>query len=189
MSKAIRDKAKELLGFGMPKQAVFDTIVIEHAEAKPKRIADVVRYLPTLASRERYRNLHLLLLGLIVLYGALRVAQPILAGQVDWALSYRLVSLAPIATVLLGWSVWRWQGQVFQWVGWMNLLGAPGLLKALGRLNADTSDTWPIGLSALSVGIGALALYLAHRVFAKHKVEKDPVGGPERCVFPEEAGR
>ena len=84
MSKAIRDKSQELLGFGMPKQAVFDTIVIEHPEAKPKKVADMLRYMPTQWSKERYRGMHLALLALIAASAALRILGPLMKDAIRW---------------------------------------------------------------------------------------------------------
>lgn len=187
MSKAIRNKATELIGYGLPKQVVYDTIVIEHPEAKPKKVADLLRYMPTQQARERFGKPHQALLGTIALSAALRVLRSLMEKdiQLDQATAY--LSLVPIATVLVGWSLYRWQGQVFQWVGWGNLFSGTTLLSALQDLAKGEGDPWVIVLSALSAGTGALSLYLVHRVFAKPKEEKDPLGGPSRYTFPLEA--
>lgn len=186
MNKAIRNKAKELLGFGMPKQAVFDTMVLEHPEAKPRKIAELLRYMPTQRAREKFRNAHLALLGIIAASAVLRVLRSLMEKDIQFDQSTAYLSLVPIATLLVGWSLYRWQGQVFEWVGWGNLLSATTLLKALSAAAKGDGDAWTITLSALSVGIGALALYLARSAFAKPKEEKDPLGGPVRYVFPVE---
>ena len=188
MNKAIRNKAKELLGFGMPKQAVFDTIVIEHAEAKPKKVADMLRYMPTQWAKERYRKEHLILLGLIAASALLRIIGPVLKDAIRWDMPTAYLSLVPIASLLVGWSLYRWQGQVFEWVGWGNVFSAAGLIGGLGAFVKGNGDLKSIMADALSAGIGALTLYLAHKVFAKPRVEKDPLGGPDRFVFPVEGG-
>lgn len=189
MSKAVRTKAKELLDFGMPKQVVFDALVLEHPEVKPKKIAEALRYMPTEWAKERYRTLHLALLGLIALSAVLRIAGPIWHSTIRWDMPTAYLSLVPIASVLVGWSLYRWQGQVFGWVGWGNVFSAAGLFSGLGAMTKGHGDLKSITADALSAGIGALALYLAHTVFTKPRLEKDPLGGPERFVFPEEADR
>lgn len=189
MSKVVRAKAKEYLGFGMPKQAVFDALVVEHPEVKPKRIAEVLRYMPTEWAKERYGAMHRALLGLITLSAVLRLAGPLWQNTIRWDMPTAYLSLVPIASLLVGWSIYRWQGQVFEWVGWGNVFGATGLISALGALAQGNGDLKVIVASALTAGIGALALYLAHMVFTKPKVEKDPLGGPERFVFPVEGER
>ena len=72
-TKAIQRKADELLSFGMNKQQVFDNLLLEFPVAKPKKVADLVRYRPTLWSRERYRSAHLALLALIAATALLRI--------------------------------------------------------------------------------------------------------------------
>ncbi len=188
MSKAIRRKATELLGLGMPKQAVYGIIVAEHPEAKPKKVAELLRYMPTAWSKERYGRLHMTLLGLIAASALLRIVGPVLDDAIRWDMPTAYLSLVPIASLLVGWSIYRWQGQVFEWVGWANVAGAFGLLKALRAPLNELADPVNTGSTLLSVLIGALCLYLAHQVFAKPKAEQDPLGGPQRFVFPVEGG-
>ncbi len=185
-NKAIKIKAEELLSFGIPKQQVFDNLLLQFPEAKPKKVAEVVRYMPSLMARDRFRTLHLTLLCLIAASAVLRLARPLLQGAIgpDQATAY--LSLVPIATLLLGYSMYRWQGQVFEWVGWGNAVGAFGLLNDLSELVKDGGDLWTLTGRILSVSIGGVALYLAHQVFTKPKVEKDPMTGMERVVFKEE---
>ena len=185
-NKAIRTKAEELLYFGIPKQQVFDNLLLQFPEAKPKKVAKVVRYLPSLLARERYRTLHLILLGLIAASALLRIARPLMHGTIGMDQATAYLSLVPIATVLMGYSLYRWQGQVFEWVGWGNMVGAFGLLNDLSHFVKDGGDLWTLSGRLLSVSIGGVALYLAHRVFTKPKMEKDPMTGSERAVFREE---
>lgn len=184
--KAIRKKAEELLGYGLPKQQTYDLLMAEFPEAKPKKVAELLRYMPTQQARERYRALHLALLAVIAASAALRILRPVLndAIRLDQATAY--LSLVPIATVLVGWSLYRWQGQVFEWVGWANVAGAFGMVKAWKVFLSGGSEPWNALLSVLTVAIGVLTLFLAHKVFAKPMVEKDPLGGPVRVVFREE---
>lgn len=185
--KDLKEKAKEYLDFGMPKQQVFDMLVAEFPARKPKKIADELRFIPTLAARERYGSLHRLLLAVVLAYGALRMARPMLAPDFDWSSTARLISLAPIATLLLGYSLYRWQGQMFQWVGWMNLASAFGLMGTLTGYLRGSGEHWAMALGLLSITIGALALFLAYRVFPEYKTEKDPLGQvPPRYVFVDE---
>jgi len=186
-NKAIKRKAEEHLGRGMPKRQVFDLLMAEFPEAQPKKVAEVLRYMPTLQARERYRSLHRLLMAAIALHAVLRVLRPALDADFVWADPSRIVGVVPFATLLLGYSVYRWRGQLFEWVGWMNVIGAYGAIKVLQVWQNGGGDAWRTVYSLLPVGIGALALYLAHKVFAKPKVERDPVGQrAKRYVFPEE---
>jgi hypothetical protein len=184
--KAIKRSAKEYLDSGLPKQQTFDLLMAQFPEAKPKKVAEVLRHMPTQWSKEHYRGMHWALLGLIALSAMLRIAGPVWQNTIRWDMPKAYLSLVPIASLLVGWSIFRWSGQMFEWVGWGNLFGATTLLSALGALVKGNGDPKTIVASALTAGIGTLALYLAHKVFAKPKVVKDPLGGPERVVFPDE---
>lgn len=182
-NKAAKAKAQELLGFGIPKQQVFDNLRMEFPEVKPGKLAEWLRYMPTSYAREKYRSLHLALLAIIVLSAVLRILRQVFSSGVHLDQATAYLSLVPIATLLMGWTLYRWQGQVFEWVGWGNVLGAFGLLRELQLILKDGADPWNLVGRLLSVSIGAIALYLAHKVFAKPKVEKDPLTGEKRYVF------
>ena len=189
-NKAIKAKAEELLSYGLPKQQVFDNLLLQFPEARPKKVAEVVRYMPSLPARERYRTLHLTLLGLIAASALLRLARPLMQGAIHMDQATAYLSLVPIATLLLGYSLYRWQGQVFEWVGWGNALGAFGLFNDLSHFVKDGGDPWTLSGRLLGVSIGGVALYLAYRVFTKPKMEKDPAArSPGRYVFPDEGMR
>lgn len=187
MNKAIRTKAEELLGYGMTKQQAFDTIMIEFPEARPKKLAEALRYRPTLSSKERFRNVHRALLALIAVAALLRIAGPLLQDGVRMDMATAYLSLVPIATLLLGYTLYRWQGEVFEWVGWGNVLGALGLMGAVRRVMSDGEEPWNLLMKLLSVAIGVVALHLARKVFGKPREVKDLMGqAPPRYVFPEE---
>jgi hypothetical protein len=186
-NKKMRTKAEELLDFGMTKQQVYDFLLLEFPEAKPKKVAEVLRYRPTLWAKERFRELHSVLLGLIALSALLRMLPAVMQDTIRWDMPTAYLSLVPIATLLLGYSLFVWQGEVFEWVGWGNVMGALGLLSSLKGLNMQDADLGALLMKVLSIAIGAIALYLARKVFAKPEVVKDPLGQAKlRYVFPVE---
>lgn len=188
--RRIRNRASELLGDGYAKQQAFDILSSEFLDAKPKRVADVLRYMPTRMDQDRFRTWHAALLLLVLLNTLLRLVPKLLDQPVDWAGSYRFVTLVPIATLLVGYSLYRWQGQVFLWVGWANVLAVLGLVNALSALAKDGVPGWALAVEVSSILIGALALYLAYKVFPKYVVEKDPAGKmPARILFSEDHGQ
>jgi len=95
------------------------------------------------------------------------------------------LSLVPIATLLLGYSLFVWQGQVFEWVGWGNVVGASGLQSELREVGMQEADLGALVIKLFSIAMGALSLYLARKVFAKPEELKDPLGqAPPRYLFP-----
>lgn len=185
--RRIRNRASELLGDGYAKQQAYDILSSEFPDTKPKRVADVLRYMPTEMDRERFRAWHVALLLLVLLNTLLRSVPKLLDQPVDWAGSYRFVTLVPIATLLVGYSLYRWQGQVFMWGGWANVLAVFALMNALNHLVKDGVPSWALAVEVSSILIGALALYLAYKVFPKYVVELDPAAkGSKRFLFHED---
>jgi hypothetical protein len=186
-NKAIRTKVDELLGYGMTKQQAYDNLMLAFPDARPKKVAEVLRYRPTLWSREHFRNVHRALMALIAAAALLRIAGPLLQDGVRMDMATAYLSLVPIATLLLGYTLYRWQGEVFEWVGWGNVVGALGLMGAVRRVVSDGEEPWDLLMKLLSVAIGVIALYLARKVFAKPDLVKDPGGMvPPRYEFPVE---
>ena len=184
-SKALRRQADELLRQGWSRQQAFDMLQADDPRVKPKRLAEILRNLPTLLDRERYQSTLNLLLSVMVLYAVLSVVHEFQGREFRWMGNKRFLMLVPVATILLGWSVYRWRGQVFRWVGWVNVLGAVSLIGAYSALFRGAGDHWRVVLDTLSVIIGGLALYLAFKVFPKYDVVRDDHAGPQ-YEFPEE---
>ena len=185
-SKALRRQADELLRQGWSRQQAFDMLQADNPRVKPKRLAETLRNLPTMADRQRYQSTLNGMLAVMVLYAVLSVVHEFHGREFSWMGNTRYLMLVPVATILLGWSVYRWQGQVFRWVGWVNLLGAVSLIGAYTALFNGTGDPWRVVLDTLSVIIGGLALFLAVKVFPKYRTERRPVEqGGVAYVFPE----
>ena len=184
--KAIKRKAEEHLSYGLPKQQTYDLLMAEFPEAKPKKVAELLRYMPSQDARERFGAIHRWLLITIALSAVLRIVHPLLDADYDWGKGFKYVSLVPIATVLVGWSIYRWQGQVLMWVGWGNVASLGTFVKHSNIFARGDADPWFIAFTALPVVIGVLALLLVWLAFPGYKVEKDPLGGPERVVFKED---
>lgn len=184
--KPVRERATELLSFGLPKQQVFDGLLMQFPEVKAGKVAELLRYMPSLQARERYGGVHRWLLITIALSAVLRIVHPLLDPGYDWASGAKYVSLVPIATLLVGWTIYRWQGQVLVWVGWGNLAGIGSLVKQVPSLVRGDADPWSLAFAALPVAIGVLALVLVYGAFPAYQRRKDPHGGTDLITFPDE---
>lgn len=184
-SKKLKDEVQELLDFGFSHQQAFDQLVLQHPEVKPKKIAELLRHRPSLAAKQRYRTMHQVLLALVAISAALRLWAALDGREFDAAHAWRVVGLVPFATLFMAYALYHWDGQHFQWVGWMNLLGAAGALRMVSHVIAGDSFTLGEFGSLISVAIGALALYLHSKAFPKYSFHKDPTGGPGRHEFQE----
>lgn len=184
MSRSAQKRtAKELFDLGFAHQQVFDQVMMEHPDAKPKRVAEMVRQIPTVFAKERFAQQHQLLLGIILLSSALRLVQAQFEGWGHWTHGLRLLTLVPIATVLVAYAIYRWNGEVLKWVGIGNLLGGLGFIRHLDDLFTGDFDPWRFTFEVLSLAIGILAFYLYKQAFPKYRMENDHSGAPVRITF------
>jgi len=184
MSRSAQKRtAKELFELGFAHQQVFDQVMMEHPDAKPKRLAEMVRQMPTLFAKERFAQQHLLLLGIILLSSALRLVHIQFDAGIHWSQGLKLITLVPIATVLVGYGIYRWNGEVLKWVGIGNLFGGLGFIRHIDDLFTGDIDPWRIAFEVLSLTIGVLAYYLYKQVYPKYRVENDRTGAPVRIMF------
>jgi len=187
--KSIRKQAEERIGLGYTRQHVFDELMLEHPGEKPKKIAEVVRYIPSLAAREHYGTYQQGLLAAIIAFAVLQLARPVLDGEFNGAGAFTLIRLLPFATIFLGIAVYRWRGEVLPWLAFINGMTVFTLMNDLSELAKGSVDPWEFSRHGLSVLIAALAWYLSANMYPKYKEEKDPLGQmPPRIVFPPEPG-
>ncbi|HEY0977620.1 MAG TPA: hypothetical protein VGE21_09130 [Flavobacteriales bacterium] len=183
--KEVRRLVEERLSWGYSRQQVFDELRLQGTGLKDARLAELIRYRPSLQARERYGRLNNVLLGLIVAYGLIQLLRPLLAGPWEQPSAYRLLTILPIATVFLGYAVYRFRGEAYTWLALINLWSSLAILRGLTHVKDADPDPWTIAKRVLSLAIAGLALYLANRLFPRPKKERDPLGeGAVRFVFP-----
>ena len=183
--KKLKQEVEEMLDMGFSHQQVFDQLVLQHPEAKPKKIAELLKHRPSRAAKERYKTVHQMLLALVVVSAALRIWTAFGHRTFDMEHPWRLIGLVPFATLFMAYALYRWDGQHFQWVGWMNMLGAVGVLRMLPHVVSEGHVAQGEVGSIMAVAIGALALYLHSKAFPKYSYHKDSMGGPGRHEFEE----
>lgn len=186
-SERIRKLAEERVGFGYSRQHVFDELRLQHPEVAPKKIAQVVRYVPSQAAREHFRWAHQALLAAIVVYGAIQVGRPLLEGRFEGAGVWQVFQLMPLATLFLGYAVFRWRGEVLPWLAFLNGLSVFGLFRDLSALVKGEAEPWGFALRVLSITIAALAIYLSLRLYPKYK-EMQGANGQPMFIFEPEPG-
>ena len=185
----IRELAEERIAMGYSRQHMQDELVMMHPEVKPKRIAEVLRYLAPETTRAHFRSYQQGLLAVVVLSGTFELARAVGKVMAEDVQPWRWFGVVPFATLFLGYALYKWRGESLPWLAIFNGFGALGLVGELRDLIAGEPDVWALGRKALSLVICILASYLYYRAFPKYKVEKDPLGnGPTRMVFLPEPG-
>lgn len=184
-NRKAKQETEALLELGFTHQQVFDQLVVKFPEIKPRRIAGWLRHKPAQSAKQRYRSEHQLLLALVALSALLR----------SWAVwselepaqwyTFKVLQLVPFFTLLMGYGLYKWEGEVFQFVGWLNLLGTLGIVRSLASTVAGGGFNSELAGNVLSLAIGVVALYVHRMAFPKYARHKDPLGGPERHEFTE----
>lgn len=187
--KRIRKEAEERISYGFSRQHVYDELALQYPEVKPKKLAEVVRYIPSLAAREHYKQAQQALLYAVIATGVVSLLKPILSGEFNELALGKVIRFAPIATIFLGFSVYRWRGEVYQWLGFVNLMSSLGLLAGMSSIMSGEADPWSLINGGLALAICVLAFHLHRDLFPKYTEEKDPLGNMRpRIVFPPEPG-
>lgn len=184
----MKTEVRDMLDLGYDHQQAFDQLVLLHPRAKPKRIARALGNIPARLARERYKGALQLLMGLVLLNGALYAWDNWTESPPDQEHWWRWFMLVPFFSLFLLYGLYQWEREVFEFVGWFNLLGVLRLFGDLQALSGGHPLTMSMASHMVSVAIGLVAVYLHRRAFVKHVVHKDPMGGPDRYEFRERSG-
>lgn len=180
---AIRKAVEAKIALGYSRQHAYDEMCLEHPELAGKRLADIVRYIPSMAARERYRTEHGLLLFAIAAY----VVLPVLHAQSipGWRSIPGPAALAalPFATIALGIAIARYR---LKGLPWLIFVTALGLFRGLGHPQDLAVDPWTLARYATAIAIAGLSIQLLHKLVSDYRVDRD--FSPPRIIFPADDG-
>ena len=186
-AKALRKKAEELVGFGYSRQHMYDVLTMEHPEVKRKRIAHVVRYVPSEVVRAKYAAIQQGLLAAIGITVLLHLAERWGGVPGDWRPNFAVVGAIPFASIFLGLGLLRWRGEALPWLVFVNAFSGLGILRDLNELLTGVPSWYSLMNHALALVIAVLAWYLYRNAFSKPEEIRDPLGhAPVSHLFPPE---
>jgi hypothetical protein len=166
---------------------MFEELVLEHPEVKPRKIADTVRFVPSLAARTQYQAYHQALLWAIAAYAVLQLVDALHSERSGAPFHLGLLRTLPLATVLLAYSVFNHRGRVYQWLIIVNIGSVIGTLGLVPDIIQGDVGPWTVARRLVTVAICALAWFLHLRMVPKYTVLKDATG-TSRFLFPPEPG-
>jgi hypothetical protein len=136
----IRTAVEARIDLGYSRQHAFDEMRLEKPELAPKRLAHVVRYVPSLAARQKYRVEQEVLLGMIAASAVLRFihAPVIFQGQAVDAKAILLT--VPIASIAMGIGIFRYHAQLYRWLGSLSVYG---IFRGMGRAHSRRWQSFP----------------------------------------------
>ncbi|MEO8733013.1 MAG: hypothetical protein ABI373_01645 [Flavobacteriales bacterium] len=165
--REIRKAVEAKIELGYSRQHAFDEMRLERPETDLKRLADAVRYVPSLSARQHYRVEQGALLAVIAASALLQFihAPEILQGQ---AVDAKTILLAiPVASIALGIGILRYHAQLYRWLA---ILSMYGIFRRMGVVHVEEMDAWTIAHYALTVASAALAFFLHTRLASNYRV-------------------
>ena len=174
-------KAKIALGYG--RQHAFDEMHLEHPDIRTKKLADIVRYTPSMVARQRYLAEYGALLVAVGLYVALPVMH---SFSIPGGRSYfgpGIFAAFPFAMMGLGIAVARYRLHVLPWLMVVTFLG---LFHGYNHQSEVVQDVWSIARYVLAAIIAGLSLLLHFRLASNYSMDRG--SKPPQVIFPPEDG-
>ena len=167
--RAIRKRAEELAEEGLGRQHIYDQILLEGTTLKEEKVAEIVRWVPSLAAREAYKVPHALLLVVLWAVAVLKSwAGLSLAAEKGWGALIFMI-LLPSATVYMAVMIAKYRGQYYRWAAFLAIYG---LLRNFGMILKELDPLSVLDILP-AVIIAVLGLYLHNKAVpeAEEKLE------------------
>ena len=151
--RELRKKAQDKIVEGKSRQQVFEEMKAEHA-TRIAEIVKIVRFMPSLATREKYKTYHILLLtflGISIALKIVAVLPMIIEHGINWL---PVLLLLPVINLLLIIMVASYNGQAYKLVAILSFIG---VVRSLGELGKVAFDPWMLvgfGLAGALIGLG-----------------------------------
>ena len=179
----IRKAVEAKVELGYSRQHAFDEMRLERPELGVKRLADIVRHVPSLAARQRYRVEQGALLAAIAASVLLQfIHSPSIYGaQAEDAKAFLFA--IPLASIGMGIGIFRYHAQLYRW---LMILTLCGIFRRIGVIHFEETDPWTIAHYALAVAIAGLAFFLHVKLASNYRMV--PGTQPPMVEFPPEPG-
>lgn len=167
--KEIRNAANQKFLKGKDIHQTFEELQEEVVGKSAEDIAKILRFVPTLEKREKYKIAHTILiltLGLTVMFKALMGVPIILENGINWL---PIIFIMPIINIILVYGVATYQGQYYNYVAIFTVIG---LLRMLKEINNNQSDLYLLvdfGIAGILIGLG---YYLSSKMNTAYKTVK-----------------
>jgi hypothetical protein len=181
--KDIRKAVEAKIELGYSRQHAFDEMRLERPEPGVKRLADIVRYVPSLAARQRYRVEQGALLAAIAASALVQfIHSPSIYG-VQAVDAKAILYAIPLASIAMGVGIHRYHAKLYKWLGFLSVYG---IFRRMGVMRFEEMDAWMIAHYALAAAIAGLAFFLHGKLASNYRMV--PGTQPPMVEFPPEPG-
>ncbi len=165
LTKSAEQKIKE----GKSRQETFEELK-EESKNKSEEIAKIVRFIPTLENRQKYKAAQIILIVLLsvtILFKMFAGIPIIIENGIKW---WPIIFLLPIINIALTYGIVTYKGQYYQFVGIFTILG---LLRSFQNISGTTFDTLILVDVGITGGLIGLGFYLNSKMVSEHKTVKE----------------
>lgn len=181
-TKEIRGKAEAKAQEGLGRQQVYDELSSEGTGLEAEPLARIVRYVPSLAARARFKAIHSILLVLLWITAVGKSLIGVgMALERGWEfLPFAL--LLPAVTVWIAVHIAQYRTRAYHTLG---VLSAIGLFRFLMSVDWSAFDPWESIDLGVAAGLCGISWYLFLKVASNYEVSR---AGDGRAViiFPPE---
>ncbi|MBK8497545.1 MAG: hypothetical protein IPL52_01700 [Flavobacteriales bacterium] len=178
--RQIRKEAERLVKDGLGRQQVFDILKHQGAGMDDEKLARIVRYVPSLAARQRYKVPHAVLLVLLWITAVAKSLYGIGMAMESGRSVILAAFMLPIVTVILGIGIAMHRTRAYHTVAFLSVIGLVRYISRTDWANFDPFDTIDLVVAATMIG---LAWYLFNKVASNYEVVPG-ADGTNVIVFP-----
>lgn len=180
-TRELRSAAEALAQEGANRQQIYDQLRGPGSGLSDEQVARVVRYVPSLDTRARYRTPHAVLIILLWL-SAVGKSLFGLGMALERGWNYLpMALLLPALSALLAISIARFRTRAYHTTA---VLGALGLFRFIRRIDWSNFDPWDSIDLVVATGICGLSWFLFLKVASNYQVVKH--GKTTTVIFPDE---
>lgn len=181
--KDIRRAVEAKIALGYSRQHAYDEMHLEHPEVSSKKLANMVRYTPSLAARQRYRTEYGALLVTVGMYVLLPVIHSLTTPGRQALFGHGMFAAFPFAMVGMGIAIARYRLQVLPWLIVITLFS---LLRVYNHQYEILEDIWAIARYVLAAIIAGLSILLYLKLASNYTMDRTFT--PPQVIFPQEEG-
>lgn len=167
--KELRKLAEQKIKEGKSRQVTFEELK-EESKNKSEEIAKIVRFIPTLENRQKFKTAQTILLvalGITILFKMLAGLPIVIEKGINWL---PIIFLMPIINIALTYGVATYKGQYYRLVGIFTILG---LLRSLRDIIGTTFEPLiliDLGIAGVLIGLG---FYLNSKMVSEYQTVKE----------------
>ncbi len=167
--KELKKLAEQKIKEGKSRQETFEELR-EESKDKSEKIAKIVRFIPTLENREKYKTAQIILLVTLVI----TILSKILTGLsivIEMGINWLPVMfLIPILNMVLTYGVAKYKGQYYRLVGIFTILGLIRSLKGVLGTTFEPLVFIDLCIAAVLIGLG---FYLNAKMVSEYQTVEE----------------